>query len=375
MPNGARLFERFIRYARCGSESRNEREFALLIEGELDALGISHHRQDLSRYVYSNGWNIYARLPGDDSLAPILLVLHLDTVAPGDGIRPVMENGVIRSGGDTILGADGKAGIAVALEALERLREAGTSHRPVELLFTICQEEDMSGAKYAKYDDILSQEAILLDHTTFAEIACESPEKLIVTYEITGRKAHAAMNHTEGINALKAAMEIVQGIPLGHADPDSIINIGDFVALSPTNVVPDHARFDMEIRSFSPQRLWEYAAMIEERAKTVCDQYGASYSTTVVSRSQHIVTGKETALVRDMLRAMADVGVTGKLVRTFGQSDSSRLQPQGISCINLGVGSRNLHSTQESISCQDMERLTQVICRFLQAGNEEGITV
>lgn len=371
MPDAARLFERFIRYCRCGSESRNEQNFALMIERELDALGISHQRQNLGKYFYSNGWNIYAGMPGEPSVAPVLFVLHLDTVAPGDGIEPVIEDGVIRSSGSTILGADGKAGIAIALEALERLRESGTPHRPVEFLFTICQEVDLSGAKYAKCDDIVAQEAILLDHTTFAEIVCESPEKLIVTYEITGRKSHAAMNHAGGINALKAAIEIVQGIPLGHADPDSIINVGDFVSLSPTNVVPDHARFDLEIRSFSPEKLHHYARMIEDRARQICGQYGAAYSVTVRSQSEHVLTDGSTALVQDMLRAMEAVGVTGKLGRTFGQSDSIRLQPRGINCINVGVGSQNLHSTQESIACEDMERMTQVICRFLQAGEQE----
>lgn len=374
MPNAARLFERFIRYVRCGSETRNEQNFALMIEKELDALGISHHRENLDRYFYSNGWNIYAKVPGDPALPPILFVLHLDTVAPGEGIKPIIENDVIRSSGNTILGADGKAGIAIVLEALERLQEAGISHRPVEFLFTVCQEADLNGAKYAKCEDIVSQEAVLLDHTTFAEIACESPEKLTVTYEISGKKSHAAMDHADGVNALKTAVEIIHGIPLGRVDLDSIINIGDFVALSPTNVVPDHVRYDLEIRSFSPQRLKEYETMIKERTSTICRQYGASYSTTVVSRSPHIVTEENAGLVRDMLRAMADVGVTGKLVRTFGQSDSTRLQPRGITCINLGVGSQNLHSTQESISCGDMEQLVQVIRRFLQAGNEKGMT-
>ena len=375
MPNAARLFERFIRYARCGSETRNEQNFALMIEEELDALGISHHREDLGRYFYSNGWNIYAKVPGENHLPPILIVLHLDTVAPGEGIQPVIEKDMIRSSGNTILGADGKAGIAIALEAVERLQETGTPHRPVEFLFTICQEADLNGAMYARCEDIVSQEAILLDHTTFAEIACESPEKLIVTYEISGKKSHAAMDHADGINALKTAVEIIHGIPLGRVDLDSIINIGDFVALSPTNVVPDHVRFDLEIRSFSPQRLQEYADMIKERTNAICKQYGASYSTTVVSRTHHIVTDENAGVVRDMLRAMEAVGVTGKLVRTFGQSDSTRLQPRGITCINLGVGSQNLHSIQESISCGDMEQLVQVLCRFLQAGKEKGRTV
>ena len=129
-----RLLARFLKYVSCSSESRNEREFCLMVEDELNNLGLPVIRQEIGDEIGSNGWNIYSYLEGDPNLEPILFCLHLDTVAPCDNVRPVIEDGIIRSSGDTILGADGKAAIAVVLETLNRIIEQDMQHRPVELV-------------------------------------------------------------------------------------------------------------------------------------------------------------------------------------------------------------------------------------------------
>ena len=147
--NKQRLLDRFLRYINCPSESGSERSFCELIEQELSALGLEVKRGEVGEKCGSNGFNLYAFLPGDGE--PLLLSAHLDTVSPGVGIRPVIEDGVIRSSGDTILGADDKSGVAAILEALETLHEGGLAHRPVEVLFSICEELGLLGAKYADY--------------------------------------------------------------------------------------------------------------------------------------------------------------------------------------------------------------------------------
>ena len=119
--NKQRLLDRFLRYINCPSESGSERSFCELIEQELSALGLEVKRGEVGEKCGSNGFNLYAFLPGDGE--PLLLSAHLDTVSPGVGIRPVIEDGVIRSSGDTILGADDKSGVAAILEALETLHE------------------------------------------------------------------------------------------------------------------------------------------------------------------------------------------------------------------------------------------------------------
>ena len=103
-----------------------------------------------------------ASIPGTGT--PVLFSCHMDTVAPGRGVQPVVEGGVVRSSGDTVLGADDKSGIAAVMEALESLLESGKPHRPVELLFSVCEELGLKGAKYADYSRFASKEALVLDN-------------------------------------------------------------------------------------------------------------------------------------------------------------------------------------------------------------------
>ena len=89
--------------------------------------------------------NLIARLDGGPGL-PIALSAHFDTVQPGEGIEPVIEGGIVRSAGDTILGSDDKAGIAAILEALQVIREAGLPHPPLEIVLTWGEERAHLGA-------------------------------------------------------------------------------------------------------------------------------------------------------------------------------------------------------------------------------------
>ena len=77
----------------------------------------------------------------------IMLCAHMDTVAPWQGKRAVREaDGTIHSAGDTVLGADDLAAVAVILEVLTALRESGASHRPIEVLFSVSEETYCEGA-------------------------------------------------------------------------------------------------------------------------------------------------------------------------------------------------------------------------------------
>jgi tripeptide aminopeptidase len=73
----------------------------------------------------------------------------MDTVKPGNGIKPQIKDGVITSDGTTILGADDKSGIAEIIWAIKELKESGEKHAPVEILFTISEEIGLLGAKIA----------------------------------------------------------------------------------------------------------------------------------------------------------------------------------------------------------------------------------
>jgi len=126
-----RMIKQFMEMVQIDSESGNEANFINYLEKEYQKLGAST--------IQDSYGNLIAKLPakGCEGKAPILLSCHADTVKPGVGIEPVLLDGIIRSKGDTILGADDKPGIAEMLEAL-RIAEV---RPPVEV--AISREEEI----------------------------------------------------------------------------------------------------------------------------------------------------------------------------------------------------------------------------------------
>ena len=107
-----RMINQFMEMVQIDSESGNEAEFINYLKPEFEKLGAT--------VTIDSYGNLFAKLPekGCSGKEAILMSCHADTVQPGKGIEPVLKDGVIRSKGDTILGADDKAGIAELLEAL-----------------------------------------------------------------------------------------------------------------------------------------------------------------------------------------------------------------------------------------------------------------
>ncbi|MDL2236001.1 M20/M25/M40 family metallo-hydrolase, partial [Christensenellaceae bacterium OttesenSCG-928-L17] len=185
----ARLLERFLRYIACESESGNEQQFCEMIEADLNKVGFAVYRDKVGNRCNSNGWNIFATMPGEGE--PLLFSAHLDTVSPGAGIRPVVKDGVIYSDGSTILGADDKSGVAAILEAAESLVERNARRRPVEVLFTVCEEVGLKGSQYADYSNIKSKEAVVLDSSTLRGIINRAPANTHLYITVHGKSAHA----------------------------------------------------------------------------------------------------------------------------------------------------------------------------------------
>src|SRR5208337_4206387 len=108
--------------------------------------------------------NLIARLPGKVASAPpLLLCAHMDTVVPGEGVKPIVEGDVIRSDGTTVLGGDDKSGCAIICEVLHQLRDNRIPHGPLDVVFTICEEVGLLGAKFLELDLIEAREGLVYD--------------------------------------------------------------------------------------------------------------------------------------------------------------------------------------------------------------------
>ena len=88
---------------------------------------------------------------------------HMDTVVPGENIKPQIRDGYIYSDGTTILGSDDKAGIAAILEAIRHIKENNIEHGDIELVFFIAEEGGLFGSKHLDYSLVQSKMAFILD--------------------------------------------------------------------------------------------------------------------------------------------------------------------------------------------------------------------
>ncbi|MCL2367786.1 MAG: M20/M25/M40 family metallo-hydrolase [Oscillospiraceae bacterium] len=361
----SRLVETFCRYVRCDSESEKERAFCELVEAELKALGMEVVRDEAAGVASgSDGFNIHGYLPGAGE--PILFSAHLDTVPPGCGIEPVVVDGLIRSAGDTVLGADDKAGIAAVVEALARLREQGGTHRPVEVFFTVCEETGLCGAKHADYSLIRSKQAVVLDGAEPGEMINRTPAKGFIHIEITGKSGHAAMVPPKGINAIKVAAAAINEIPTGHIDENTVLNVANLLAPGWSNVVPDKASFDIDLRSFDREVFDGHIARIEAAVKGAAEAVGASYEMQVDVQAEPLFVPPDGALVKRLQAVYEELGVSSKLVQIFGLSDAVWIFHNGIDVINIGLGAQDIHSPDENVSVENLELLTRTLFLLMQ---------
>src|SRR5204863_9880867 len=128
-----------------------ERAVADLVARYLRDCGLDVDEDDTGAQTGSTIGNLYTRLEPTAEGEPLLLCAHLDTVPPTAAIEPVVEDGIVRNAGGTILGADNKSAVAVMLDATRRLLAENRPHGGVELLFTPKEEVGLLGA--AAFDE------------------------------------------------------------------------------------------------------------------------------------------------------------------------------------------------------------------------------
>jgi len=152
MVNRQRLSDEFARLAAINSPPLYENEIARYLVGRLENLGAEVLFDNAAEATGGEVGNLVASFAGQGrSSEPLLFSVHMDTVEPGGQVEPVLRDGVFFSAGDTILGADDKAGVAELIEALQVIRERKIPHGPLEVVITIAEEIGLVGAKHLDF--------------------------------------------------------------------------------------------------------------------------------------------------------------------------------------------------------------------------------
>lgn len=139
----------------------------------------------------------------------------MDTVVPGNGVKPVVENGYVKTDGTTILGADDKAGLAAMFEAIKVLKEENIEHGTIEFIITVGEESGLIGAKALDRSMITASYGYALDSDgKVGNIIVAAPTQAKVRAAIFGKTAHAGVEPEKGISAITIASKAISKMPL-----------------------------------------------------------------------------------------------------------------------------------------------------------------
>ncbi|MFO7839052.1 MAG: M20/M25/M40 family metallo-hydrolase [Desulfosalsimonadaceae bacterium] len=326
----------------------------------------------------SDTGNLIIRIAGNTNAAPLMLNAHMDTVEPGRGVVPQLHDGVFTSRGDTVLGADDKSAIAIILEALRVVKENDLPHGPVELVFTICEEIGLLGAKNLEYSLISAPFGYALDTSETESIIVRAPAANHFDIGMYGKDAHAGADPERGINAIFLACQAVAGLQLGRIDEETTCNIGVFEAPGATNIVPRYARIKGEARSHDEAKLGEVTKTITGAFEDAVSGYCHAAGTQGLPRADINVSNEfpATHIPEDhpvvVLAGKAAQALGREITprRSGGGSDANIFFANGIVTGVLGTGMTDIHSTRESIRLAEMvksaELLVQILCHHAQ---------
>ena len=356
MINKERLLHTFLDYVQIDSESTHEGAMAARIAEDLQAIGCQIFVDDSAAKTGSETGNLYCTLPGNTSGEPILFAAHMDTVVPGAGVKPVVENGVIRSGGDTVLGGDDKSGVAAIVEALRTIVEHNLPHPTIEALFTVCEEVGLRGSRHMDYSRITAKKAAVLDSSGDAgKIITAAPGQYKLNAAVIGRRAHAGVAPEEGISAIQVLCDAVSHMNLLRIDEEATANIGSISAQYATNIVPERAELVGECRSRRDDKLEAQGQHMMDCLRTACGRFGATLEGGLTkSYSAYSYTGDD-PFVQEIIAACRKAGLEPSLAASGGGSDANNMSANGLKALVLGTGMAKVHTVQEELTVKNLE--------------------
>jgi len=354
-----RLHETFVGLCEVRSPTGEEREVADTVAAELRALGLEVSEDDAAGPAQAGAGNILARLPGRSD-EWVMFCAHLDTVPHQGQIEVVLDEGVFRSRGETILGADNKAAAAVFMELVAR-HAADPPPVGIELLLTVAEEQGLRGAKAFDASALRSERGFVLDHASaVGEVIVTSPTQQKILADFTGVEAHAGIRPEDGSSAIAAAAAAVSRMELGRLDEQTTANVGLISGGTSGNVVPGHCWIHAEARSLDAARAAEVAGTIADACAWGASEHGCD----VDVRIEELFRGyKVPPSSRGLALAEAGLrraGIEPERTSTGGGSDANALRLAGFDCVLLANGTEANHTADESVSARNLDAMLDV---------------
>jgi tripeptide aminopeptidase len=361
------LRDLFTRLASIRSPSREEREMADAVTSFLRDVGVEVQEDDSAAITGCACGNLIARVPGRGAGTPLALCAHLDTVPLERAPTVVIDNGVVRSDGQTILGADDKAAVAVLLILVRDLAGEAPA-ADLEVVFTAGEEIGLQGAKALAPDALRAATVFVLDSEGApGTVITSAPTLKAVNAEFRGVAAHAGIEPESGRSAVLAAARAVSGMRLGRVDQETTANVGIIRGGSAVNVVPDRCLLRGEVRGRDEARLAAQLEPMLEALALAAAETGVDVDVDVHEDFRGYTHSADALPLRIAAAAMAEIGLERRLIGGGGGSDSNVFNARGLPAATLGVGFEHVHSPREQIRLADLDQMYHLAHALVRA--------
>jgi tripeptide aminopeptidase len=401
----ADLLERFTRYVQIETQSKVDREhspstpgqldLSRLLVAELEALGLGDAELDQHGYVY-------ATLEGNVAGAPTIgLIAHVDTSpqASGAGVKPLVHrdygggvialpvggtrldpaqmpelgqklgHDIVSASGDTLLGADDKAGVAVIMAAVKHLAENPELPRATLRICFTPDEEVGQGATLFDIEKFGARCAYTIDGSDLGELQDESFSAIEARITITGVDVHPGQATGKLVSALRVGAELIAALPRDRLTPDTSSDREGFLHPVTFTGTGESAHIRVIARDFDEDLLQSHVALLRDTAeRAVADHPGAVLDFELIRQYRNMRTyiDRMPEVVDAAAQAIRAEGVEPVRLPIRGGTDGSRLSEWGLPTPNLFDGGYEYHSVREWASLQDMAASAATVMRLAE---------
>ena len=394
--------ERFLRYTAIDTQSdpastsspstEKQKNLAAILVGELIEMGLENVHLDQYGYVY-------ASIPGNtDKKVPVICFCsHMDTSpdCSGENVKPIVHksyagdkivlpldpaqvltvadhpaladqigNDIITASGDTLLGADNKAGLAEIMDAVYQLiNHPEIKHGDIRILFTP-DEEIGRGVDKVDMKKLGAKFGYTMDGETLGHVEDENFNAKSAVINITGVSAHPGFAKGKMENAIKIQQAILQALPIHTLSPETTDGKQPFIHPTAVKGNLENAELSFILRSFTREEM----DRLEDILEAICVRVNKDFPNSkleVIFKEQYRNMKEKLdefpQVVDYAMEAVTRAGVTPIRTSIRGGTDGSRLSFMGLPCPNIFAGEHAFHSKQEWVSIQDMERAVDTI--------------
>jgi tripeptide aminopeptidase len=400
----ADVLERFTRYVRIDTQSRRERtgspstpgqlELGRLLLSELREIGVEDPDLDDNGYVT-------ATLTASSETAPAIgLLAHMDTSpdAPGKGVAPIVHreydggtiglplggtvldpehmpelrgklgHDIVTASGDTLLGADDKAGVAEIMAAIAHLAAHPELPRPTLKIAFTPDEEIGEGPTLFDIERFGARCAYTMDGSGLGGLDDETFSALEAIVTITGVDVHPGKAAGKLVSALRIAARIVAALPADLA-PETTSGREGYI--HPYELTGTAARAEVRtiIRDFDDEQLEQHVAILEDAVHTIAEaepRARVEISIHEQYRNMRRYIDAAPEVVEAAAAAIRAEGIEPVREPTRGGTDGSRLSEMGLPTPNIFTGGQEYHSVREWASVQDMAAAAATIVRLAE---------